>query len=84
MAFKALFFSNGLYLLYLLLAVDHAVAHYLLLFPSPRWVGTMESSNGYLPVRNRCPPSPAAAAPRAEGDEAMLPRTGTEPRPGHV
>lgn len=55
MAFKALFFSNGLYLLYLLLAVDHAAARYLLLFPSPRWAGTMEPSNRYLLVRNRCP-----------------------------
>lgn len=55
MAFKALFFSNGLYLLYLLLAVDHAAAHYLLLFPSPPWAGTMEPSNRYLLVRNHCP-----------------------------
>lgn len=64
MAFKALFFSNGLYLLYLLLAVDHAAAHYLLLFPSPRWVGTMESSNPYLLVSNHCSPFPPAAVPQ--------------------
>lgn len=55
MAFKALFFSNGLYLLYLLLAVDHAAAHYLLLSPSPRWAGTMEPSNRYLLARAHCP-----------------------------
>ena len=79
MAFKALFFSNGLYLLYLLLLVDHAVDHYLLLFPSLRWVGTMESSNRYLLVRNRCPPAPAS---RTEGGKAMLPRISSEPTAG--